>query len=140
MISGHFRSWRDVKQSEWPWPNFTPEEMACRGSGELLVVPVFMERLQRLRAAFGRPMPVTSGYRTPAHNARVSSTGTDGPHTTGRAVDIAVSGSDAFELVRLALACGFTGIGVRQRGAWNGRFIHLDDIESPGIRPRIWSY
>jgi hypothetical protein len=51
-------------------------------------------------------------------------------------------GADALELVALALAYGFTGIGVNQKGAHDGRFIHLDDLDNaPGQpRPCIWSY
>ncbi|MEO5330361.1 MAG: D-Ala-D-Ala carboxypeptidase family metallohydrolase, partial [Magnetococcus sp. THC-1_WYH] len=54
-----------------------------------------MDRLENLRREFNRPMPVSSGYRCPMHNARVSKTGFSGPHTTGQAVDIVISGEDA---------------------------------------------
>jgi hypothetical protein len=42
--------------------------------------------------------------------------------------------------MRLALAKGFTGIGVQQKGG--GRFIHLDNLPNgPGQpRPTVWSY
>lgn len=131
----------DAALAEWRWANFTPAEMACKGTGRLLIVPAFMDRLQRLRTAFGKPMPITSGYRTPEYNSAVSRTGRDGPHTHARAVDVAVSGGDALDLVRLALAHGFTGIGIKQHGPHAGRFIHLDDLTAPEHpRPRIWSY
>lgn len=128
--------------SDWKWPHFTPEEMACRGTGEMLIVPAFMDRLQRLRAVFGRPMVVTSGYRTPAYNARVSRTGRSGPHTTGRAVDVAVAGEEAFHLIQIALAHGFNGIGVGLSGHPRHRpFVHLDDLRMPDFpRPRFWNY
>ncbi len=64
-------------------------------------------------------------------------------HTTGQAVDVSVSGGPAYELLGIALEEGFTGIGVKQKGAHKGRFLHLDDLEyKPGehIRPTIWSY
>jgi hypothetical protein len=78
--------------------------------------------------------------RCPEHNAKVSSTGYAGPHTTGRAIDIGVSHGRALELVRMALTSGFTGIGINQKG--NARFIHLDDIPDGEGQPRptIWSY
>lgn len=126
--------------SDWRWPHFTPDELRCKGTGELVVVGRFLDRLERLRDRFGKPMVITSGYRSPAYNAQVSTTGTEGPHTTGRAVDVAIAGVDAFDVVRLAVAMGFTGIGVSQRGDRGGRFIHLDDIEDWTTRPRIWSY
>lgn len=100
----------------------------------------FMDRLGKLRAAFGKPMPVSSGYRCPEHNARVSSTGATGPHTTGRAVDVQISGKDAFKLLSLAAYFGITGIGVNQKGPHAKRFIHLDTLPEGGKRPATWSY
>lgn len=135
MIEGHYISWREVK--EWPWTNFRPEEMACRGSGELLVVPSFISRLQTLRHILGKPIRITSGFRTPEYNERVGGA-KDSAHVKGRAADIAVSGSDAFVLVRYAIGVGFTGIGVKQHGA--DRFVHVDDVEDWNIRPALWSY
>jgi hypothetical protein len=131
----------DAALAEWRWPNFTPAEFACRGSGKLLIVPAFMDRLQRLRNTFAKPMPITSGYRSPEHNRAVSSTGYNGPHTTGRAVDIRIAGEAADKLFDLAKPHGFTGRGIRQHGDWSGRFLHLDDLTAPEHpRPRIWSY
>jgi hypothetical protein len=65
----------DAAIEAWRWPNFTPQEFACRGSGRLLIVPAYMDKLQRLRTMYGRPLVVTSGYRPPEHNRVVSSTG-----------------------------------------------------------------
>ena len=123
---------------------FTEDEMRCKcGCGAALMQPHFMAELDALRHAFGAPLRVSSGYRCPAHNATVSSTGEDGPHTTGMAADLLVSGADAYALLRMALngkaVGGFTGIGVRQRGDHALRFIHLDMLRS-GMRPWVWSY
>ena len=123
----------------WSWPNFTFDEMACKGSGECEMNPEFMDRLQALRDALGVPLPVTSGYRSREYNARVSTTGRTGPHTTGRAADIHIAGADAHKLIGLAYELGFTGFGVKQSGPWAGRFIHLDDLQGEK-RPRVWSY
>ena len=121
-------------------PNFKKEELACKCGCGFLPKPDFIEKIQHLRERYGRAMPVTSAARCSDHNAKVSGTGRSGPHTTGRAIDIAVSGGDAIELIRLALVLGFTGIGVNQKGS--GRFIHLDDLPSGINRPRpyLWSY
>lgn len=128
--------------SAWRWRNFTPEELTCRGTGQIVVVPEFMDKLQRLRTALGFPFPVTSGYRAPEYNAKVSTTGLDGPHTTGRAVDLRLQGEEALRVIARAGAFGFTGIGVKQHGALAGRFVHLDDLWATSRRPRpwIWSY
>lgn len=135
-----FASAGEVPANLWPWKSFTPAELACNGSGRLVLVPEFLERLQGMRDAFGRPMVISSGYRSPAHNAAVSATGEDGPHTTGRAVDVRISGPDAYLLLKLALMFGFTGIGISQKGEHGARFLHLDDIPDPAMRPRVWSY
>lgn len=126
-------TWADIK-------HFKPSEFACHcgdcGSDGTEMDMRFIRRLDALRKLYGAAMQVTSGYRCPAHNNRVSSTGLTGPHTTGRAADIGVSGSAALELVLLS---NFGGLGINQKGPHNKRFIHLDDLEGP-TRPRIWSY
>jgi zinc D-Ala-D-Ala carboxypeptidase len=97
----------------------------------------FLDRLQEIREEFGKPMRVNSGYRCPVHDAAL---GGKGPHQTGRAVDIGISGSDALDLVELARGYGMTGIGIKQSGA--SRFLHMDDLEDgvSGPRPWLWSY
>lgn len=121
------------------WPNFSEAEMSCRHTGKTGIRAGFMDRLQRLRTAYGKLMPVTSGYRHPSHPIEARKPD-PGPHSTGRACDVAVSGADALRLIVLAMEHGFTGIGVKQHG--DNRFIHLDDLPpSPGRpRPHIWSY
>lgn len=101
----------------------------------------FVVHLNELRRRCGFALIIPSGYRTPEHNAKVSTTGTNGPHTTGKSVDIAVSGEKAFIVLREAMAMGvFTGIGIKQAG--EKRFIHLDTCtEKDGLpRPMLWSY
>lgn len=127
--------------TNWPWPFFKPSELACRGTGKLVIEEEFMDRLHRLRTIYGEPLKASSGYRDPIYNVQVSKTGPDGPHTTGRAVDILIFGPNVYRLVKDAMALGFTGIGIHQRGNQNSRFVHLDDIVSSiHPRPRIWSY
>jgi uncharacterized protein YcbK (DUF882 family) len=99
----------------------------------------FLDKLEDLRTAYNKPIIVTSGYRCPLHNASVSKTGTSGPHTKG-AVDIAVSGTNAHDLLQHAMTIGFTGVGISQRGNHKTRFIHLDDLPVGELRPWIWSY
>lgn len=131
-----------VPAEAWRWPHFTPAEMACKATARVIVRPSFMDKLERLRVAFGKPMPIHSGYRSPEHNAAVSAVAsTDGPHTDG-AVDVGVHGADAYELVQLAPAHGFTGIGIAQKGPIEKRFVHLDDVAAKpdALRPLLWSY
>ena len=99
-----------------------------------------MRKVEQLRSESPFPFPVTSAYRCPEYNEKVSSTGKDGPHTTGRAMDIGVSREQAYDLIKWATIFGFTGIGINQKGS--GRFVHLDDLPNKEGQPRptVWSY
>jgi zinc D-Ala-D-Ala carboxypeptidase len=118
------------------YPNFSASEFVCRHTGNENMQQEFMDKLQALRFAYGKPMRITSGYRHPTHPIEARKNA-PGPHTTGCAVDIAVSRGDAYRVLELAFALGFTGIGVQQKG--DGRYIHLDTL-TEDARPTIWSY
>jgi len=120
--------------------HFKDKELACKCCGKQQMRVGFMSQLEALRMTYDKPMIVTSGYRCPDHNSKVSSTGKFGPHTTGCAVDIAVHGRRAYELLGLAIRFGFTGIGLKQSGDNFGRFIHLDNLLIDYPRPTIWTY
>lgn len=119
---------------------FKPAEFTCKcGCGQNKMDPQTLNRFDALRAQYGKPLIVTSGYRCPDHNAKVSGTGRNGPHTTGQAADFAVDRGDAHRLLQIAATMGFTGIGVQQKGG--GRFIHLDTLQPhQAPRPTVWSY
>lgn len=120
---------------------FSANELRCKcgcGRGQDDMDPVFMAMLMRLRVAFDAPLPVTSGFRCPQHNQTVSLTGANGPHTTGKAVDIRIHGPACRALLKLALsdAFDFHGIGLQQHSTnRRQRFIHLDMLTE-----RIWTY
>jgi uncharacterized protein YcbK (DUF882 family) len=98
----------------------------------------FMDKVEMLRNMVSFSLPVTSAARCAKHNASVSSTGSTGPHTTGRAIDLQVSRENAYIVLKMALETNlFTGIGIQQKGG--ARFIHLDDLTGVG-RPTVWSY
>lgn len=134
-----YANWNDVPRALWPYQNFTPQELACRHTGQLLVVPETLSRLQLLRQEYGQPMPVTSGYRSPEHPVEVKKKSLSGAHVQGRGFDIAMFG-DTVPFILLASKHGFTGIGVKQHGRVNRRFIHIDDIPSGAEQPRPWSW
>jgi zinc D-Ala-D-Ala carboxypeptidase len=81
-------------------------------------------------------MKITSGYRCPKHPIEAKKAA-PGAHSTGLACDIGVSGSEAYQVLSLAMELGFTGIGVQQKGT--GRFIHVD-LTVGQNRPTVWSY
>lgn len=123
------------------WRYFLKHDFACKHCGQNKTQDDFISKVDRLRETVGFPLVVTSGYRCPVHNAAVSRTGESGPHTSGRAVDLAVDRGKAFIVLKAALASGeFTGIGIQQKGG--ARFIHLDDLREPehAPRPTVWSY
>lgn len=119
-----------------PWHHFQFSEFACKHCGQNEMKWDFITKLDALRKEVGFPLPVTSGYRCPIHNQNVSTTGPNGPHTTGRAVDLGVRGAQAHAVLSAALKAGFTGIGVQGKGPT--RFLHLDDLTDN--RPAVWSY
>jgi uncharacterized protein YcbK (DUF882 family) len=115
----------------------TDKMLACPCCGDKGMVTDFLNDLNCLRHIYGKPLIVTSGFRCSAYNSKISSTGPNGPHTTGRAIDLQVTNPDALPLVKLAIDLGFKGIGINQKGEHSKRFIHIDKS-----RPHqtIWSY
>ena len=126
--------------------NFSSAEMMCScGCGEDSMDPDFMSILQNIREEMNRPLKISSGVRCAKHNARVSSTGSNGPHvprnTGTKASDIIISGADALRLIDVARKHGVSGVGISQRGPHAKRFIHIDTLDdSHHPRPTMWSY
>jgi len=125
--------------SEMITKNFSRKELSCRcGCGGVIEDEIFLNNLQRLRDMFRYPMYVSSGFRCSYYNMEVSTTGPNGPHTIA-AVDIVVYGERAFRLLWMATSCGFTGVGLNQKGPYSDRFMHLDMLRNEG-RPWVWTY
>ncbi|MDR0807765.1 MAG: DUF882 domain-containing protein [Gemmobacter sp.] len=121
MTTTFYRHWRDVPGNTWRWPNFSPAEIACRGTGKLRVNADALDRLQALRTALGKPLIVTSGYRSPEHNRRVGGT-TASKHMEGAAFDISMANHDPATFIAAAQRVGFRGIGTYPRS----NFVHID--------------
>ncbi len=122
------------------WKHFTEEELTCKcGCARQEMDGVFMTKIESMRLDAGFQFIVKSAYRCPDYNDRISSTGKNGPHTAGRAMDIGVSGNKAHALLDLSFSYGMTGAGISQKGDHNSRFIHLDNL-TEGTRPWVWSY
>ena len=122
--------------------HFKQHELECHcGCGRNEMDLEFLDLLEDLRAWVGKPLTLSSAFRCPVHNNAVSSSGTNGPHTTGHAVDILVYGSIATDVIKGGIYLGMTGFGVNQKGHRGSRFIHLDDLSYPDYdRPWVWSY
>lgn len=117
----YFKHWSDVPAEYWRWPNFTPEELACRGTGKLGVDPVALDRLQRLRIRLGAPLILNSAFRSPEHNRAVGGAKAS-QHLKGRAFDVSMTNHDPEQFEAAARAVGFTGFGFYQQND----FIHVD--------------
>ena len=94
-------------------PDFKVRELRCRdGSDTVMVDEVLTVVLQCIREHFGKPVTITSGYRTAAHNAAVGGTKSS-QHLLGRAADIWVQGVSVEDVAAYAesLMPGWGGVG-----------------------------
>lgn len=103
-----------------------------QGSGQMMD-KTLLEMLDEVRDKFDKPIHITSGFRTPAHNEAVGGVETSS-HLKGLAVDIACKKStDRFDLINCLLDVGFSRIGV------GDTFIHAD-IDQDKTQGVIWTY
>ena len=73
-------------------PDFKVRELRCRdGTDTVMADETLTVVLQCIREHFGKPVTITSGYRTAAHNAAVGGAKSS-QHLLGRAADIRVEG------------------------------------------------
>ena len=101
----------------------------------LIFLAHFIPSLQEAGNALG-PLQITSAYRCPEHNNKVSSTGLAGAHTTGKAIDIHVSNSAQRKQLIDYFTNKVTGLGIAKT------FIHIDIITTDELshRPNCWLY
>ena len=88
-----YASYKDVPKSAWRWKNFSPAEIACRGTGKLKINTEAMDKLQALRTKLGKPLIVRSAYRSPEHNKAVGGAKAS-KHMLGEAFDISMANHD----------------------------------------------
>lgn len=116
---------------------FPKQELMCKcGCGKSAMDTKFMDKLIAMRRDVGIPFHITSAYRCPAHNEKVSTTGLGGPHTTGRAVDIVANSSLKYIIMTSATLHGMTRFGISKN------FIHIDDLTASDNFPDkvVWNY
>lgn len=119
-----YASFNDVPAVMWKWKYFTPAEIACRGTGKLLVDEEAMNALQKARELMGKPFVINSAYRSPEHNKRIGGAPLS-RHVKGQAFDIATRRNgkllfDRKELFQACLKAGFRGFGFYEN------FLHVD--------------
>ena len=97
---------------------FTRDEL-CNGQSPCDLDASLMDGLDCIRTTVGKPVIVTSGYRSPSRNTAVG--GVVGSlHVSGRAADIKVAGVSPRTVAEVARQCGFGGIGTYDR------HVHVD--------------
>jgi zinc D-Ala-D-Ala carboxypeptidase len=121
MTTDYYADWRDVPKSHWRWPNFSPEEIACRGDGKIRINGPALDKLQALRDQLGVPLIVHSAYRSPAYNQKVGGAKRS-MHLQGAAFDISMANHDPESFEAAARAVGFAGFGFYPRQ----NFMHVD--------------
>lgn len=107
--------------------NFTVKELVSSGgrpATKARISPDLVRCLQAIRDAAGKPVTITSGYRSWWRNVEVykGRTPTRSRHCSGQAADITIPGLTGLQIAKLAVdACGDTlGIGVGRT------FAHVD--------------
>jgi uncharacterized protein YcbK (DUF882 family) len=106
--------------------NFQLREFASKcGSHQVLIHPMLLVALQAIRDEYGAPISITSGYRTPNHNASVGGA-PNSLHTLGMAAD--VTGDDIDKIASIA-----SELGLVFRIYPEKNFVHLDVG-----KPRKW--
>jgi len=124
-----------IPPGQWRWRFFSPSEIACRGTGMVMLTPASMhalDKLDALRERMGHPLNVTSGYRSPEHNRNVGGAPAS-KHMEGIAFDISMANVDPHRFEREATALGFRGIGIYppQKPSGGKNFIHIDTRQTP---------
>ena len=73
--------------------HFNVREFRCRdGSDPIFVDTELVDILENIRNHFGKPVAITSAFRTAAHNATVAKAAKYSQHLYGKAADIQVQG------------------------------------------------
>jgi peptidoglycan hydrolase-like protein with peptidoglycan-binding domain len=108
--------------------NFKSTEFDCNGSGCCTETPIdedLVTFLQQIRDHFNAPVNISSGYRCPTHNAKVSNASSKSKHMYGMAADIKVTGVPPAEVAKYAESIGVLGIGLYDTDS-DGHFVHID--------------
>ena len=92
--------------------NFDSSEFTCGcGCGYDDIDSKLVDKLQMLRDLVGKPIIITSGYRCPAYNKKISGY-SNSPHLTGEASDIQVKGMSPVTLAIIANRIPYIRLGI----------------------------
>ena len=92
-------------------PNFKVKEFACQDGTDTIVLHTdfIVEKLQKIRSHFNKPITINSAYRNPTHNKKVGGA-SNSYHVKGRAFDIVVKDVAPNEVAKYAQSIGIKGI------------------------------
>ena len=102
-------------------PHFNLSEFACPCCKKIMLHPLLLEKLEKLRKIIERPVYITSGYRCSGYNQKVGEV-TNSYHCIGLAADIKVKDINLIDLLGYAEEIDFAGIGFYEKK----NFLHLD--------------
>ena len=102
-------------------PHFNLSEFACPCCRRIMLHPLLLEKLEKLRKVIERPIHITSGYRCFEYNRKVGGVA-NSYHCIGLAADIKVKDINLIELLGYAEEIDFNGIGFYEKK----NFLHLD--------------
>jgi hypothetical protein len=132
---GDFFSWAEFEVTSTGLPNVAPER--ARTCIQILVQHV----LDPVRRLLGRPVRVTSGYRSDAVNDAVGGSETSS-HKTGEAADIKVAGMTAAQVVAAILRSGVDFDQVIAYSPSRGGHVHIGIKAGAAARHRkqvLWA-
>ncbi len=124
--------------------NFSRKEFACKcGCGADNINLIFVQKLQKLREEYAKPIIISSGVRCVAHNRELGTCSFDSnsAHIKGLAVDIMIKSSDLYgsdgdkeryQLLFFILKTGLMRVGVYVK------FIHVDISYNNKLFPALW--
>ena len=107
--------------------HFTVSEFACKDGSDYIPIDIDLAfKLEDIRQHFGKPITITSAYRTESYNRKIGGVSSS-YHTGGRAFDIVVSGISPYDVAHYAQGLWINGIGCY----YDSGFVHIDSRKVP---------
>ena len=104
--------------------NFKVKEFMCHDGCDIVLIDIdLVSKLQDLRDYLGKPVTITSGYRTESYNKQCGGA-ENSYHLKGQAVDIYCTGVKPIVIALWAEFNGLSGIGLYLDRAQE--FVHID--------------
>jgi zinc D-Ala-D-Ala carboxypeptidase len=112
--------------------NFSRSEFECSCCQTGEVSGSVVEKIQKVRTAYGKPMGITSGYRCSRHNKEVGGKSTSS-HLKSLAIDVHCESSRERKILLPLLLKEFRRVGIANN------FIHCDD-DMDKDKDVCWTY